>query len=170
MSGHADDAFAILGLPRRFDLSREQIDRAHRAMAAANHPDRAADAIEAAEFQRAAARLNQARRTLIHPELRADELLRSLGGPAKEDDKSLPDGFLVEMMERREEMEAAAGDEAADRHWQDWTDKQHTAYVGRVAALFASLGDVADPQVLREIRRELNAWRYIERLIEQNSA
>ncbi|GJQ30393.1 MAG: hypothetical protein HBSAPP03_22770 [Phycisphaerae bacterium] len=155
MSG---DPFAILGVEARFDLSRAEIERAYLARTAATHPDRTNDENEPAAV------LNNARELLHDSERRAVALLRLLGGPEPEADKSLPPGFLMTMMEAREAMEAelhTAGREAAVR-WRAWAKAQRAEIETRVAAMFRE----ANPP-LAAIRRELNAWRYIERLAEQ---
>lgn len=162
----ASDPFDLLGVPARFDLSSAALQRAWLARTAALHPDRVGGDAEAAG---ALARLNRAKVILENPEERANALLARLGGPAKEADKSLPDGFLVEILETREEIEAAvaSGDAAEREKWNDWAERERERYTREVGELFARAGEPAKPDVLKEIRVTLNAWRYIERLIEQ---
>jgi DnaJ-domain-containing protein 1 len=160
-----DDPFETLALPPRFDLDAPSIDRAYLSAIAHSHPDLSgAQADQATQ----AAAANRARQTLADPERRANALLARLGGPGKEQDKSLPDGFLMDIMETREAIEAAIASGEDRSRWQAWADRQRQSYIDRVRQLFAAL-PAADtpPQPLRDIRRELNAWRYVERLIEQ---
>lgn len=163
----SEDPFDILGLPARFDLERGRIERAWLARSAAAHPDLAAGEVE--EATSASSRLNQARRTLEDPERRADALLVRLGGPSPQEEKSLPDGFLFEIMETREQIEAAieAGGEAERERWRQWAQQQRRDYTERIGQMFERVGEASDAERLRAIRVELNAWRYIERLIEQ---
>lgn len=160
------DPFDALGLPPEFDLDAARIDRAYLARAAARHPDLAMDDESAVAD---AARLNRARQELKDPESRAAALLKRLGGPDKSQDKSLPDGFLMEMMEIREEIEAAiAGPDPGQRErWRAWAGERREAHIRRVSSMFRAAGPAPSPEALREVRRELNAWRYAERLIEQ---
>lgn len=158
------DAYAILGLPRRFDLDPGEIERAYLERAAAHHPDVAPDDEDGGD--RLAA-LNEARAVLADPERRADRLLALLGGPGKSDSRALPGGFLMDILETRERVEADRGDPARLAHWQSWADERRAEYIGVVAGLFASLGEPPEPDGLGAIREQLNAWRYIERLIEQ---
>ncbi len=160
------DPFAVLGLPARFDLPPEVVRRAHMALIAQAHPD---VAVGDAESESLVARLNSARADLEDPERRASALLARFGGPSKEQDRSLPPGFLLEIMETREAVEAAiaAGDAQETARWRAWAADQRRAYVARVGGLFAALADPPAPPSLAGIRLELNAWRYIERLIEQ---
>lgn len=167
-----DDPFALLGLPRGFVLDREQLQRAYLRRSAGLHPDRVADPLLQAEAARESARLNAARATLADDEQRANALLTLLGGPSKESDKALPDGFLVQMMEARQDMEAAlsSGDAAERARIERWAAEQRQDYVSTVASLFGKIamdGASSSPAHLAEIRRQLNAWRYIERMIEQ---
>jgi hypothetical protein len=133
--------------------------------AAVVHPDLAVDD----EADRAAATLNKAKAILEDPERRAGALLARLGGPGKSEDKSLPAGFLMSMMETREAVEEALAskDPGARARWEAWAQEQRGEYQRRVASLFAAAGESRDAPTLRVIRQELNAWRYIERLIEQ---
>ena len=159
------DAYEILGLPPKFSLAAGELESAYLSKAARVHPDLVGGDPE--EAARLAARLNDAKRTLEDPERRANALLAKLGGASKEQDKSLPAGFLMEMMELRQEIEAAAGDPARTAHWRAWASEQREGYQSRVGAMFERAIAGRAPEVLGAIRTELNAWRYIERLIEQ---
>lgn len=163
------DAFDLLGLPPAFDLDAGGVERAYLSRAAAIHPDLARGDPEAA---RSSAMLNDARRTLDNPERRADALLVRLGGPAAPRDKSLPPGFLAQMMEIREAIEEAitSGDPAARADRLAWAEGRRAEHIRTVSAMFAALPHPPTPESLRSVRVELNAWRYTERLIEQLNA
>ncbi|MCK4871855.1 MAG: DnaJ domain-containing protein [Phycisphaerales bacterium] len=163
-----DDPFALLKLPRRFDLPDDNIERAYLKLAASLHPDRLTDPSEQAQAARLAARVNDARRELRDAESRANVLLRLLGGPTSEQNNTLPDGFLMETMEAREAMEAARDDPAKLAAWRTWVDQARTERLARIGELFAQTGDDALPgQAARDIRIHLNALRYVERMIQQ---
>jgi len=159
-------------LAPRFDLDPATLQRAYLARSAAAHPDLTADPA-APDL---AAALNHARQTLEDPESRAEALLAALGGPGREADRSLPDGFLAQIMAVREELEeaVAAKDEAASSRLGDWANERRKHHIGAVGEAFAALTCPPPPPTptpptgdLRAIRRELNAWRYIERMLEQ---
>lgn len=156
------DPFDALGLEPRFDLPDAEIERAYLARIASAHPDRDADSAGRA------AGLNIARTILLSAERRANALLTRLGGPGPSADKSLPDGFLMEMMTVRSEIEEAIaeGGDQARREWEAWADQRRAGHVERITPLFARAAE-GDKDTLAEIRTELNAWRYVERLIEQ---
>lgn len=168
------DAFDVLGLRVAFDLPLAEIEAAYLARAAGLHPDLAGGDEEA---PRRMAALNEARRTLANPETRAAALLSRLGGKAAEADKSLPPGFLMEMMERREAMEAelAAADAGAraeaEAAWDAWGRSARREAADAVAELFAQAQAMpegaARAALLGQVRTRLNAWRYVERLLEQ---
>lgn len=159
------DAFDILGLPPQFALARAEIDRAYRKRVAAMHPDLAMGA----DPEAGAARLNEAREVLLDAERRAAALLARLGGPGPED-RALPLGFLGRIMERRETIEEAlTSDPGAARQELDRALADRGSYIELLTPMFERAQGSPDPGLLAEIRRQLNAWRYIERLIEQLS-
>lgn len=159
--------FELLGITPAFMIDKAQLQAAYLRRAAQLHPD--ISHLPEEDAASATAELNRARAVLADPESRADALLRVLGGSAKETDKSLPDGFLMEIMEIREAVDIAlAGGDAAQRaHWQAWTQNQRQHYIDKVAEQFRALSTPPAPLALRDIRKTLNAWRYIERLLEQ---
>ncbi len=163
------DPFAVLGLERHYAIDRPRLQRAYLSEAAKWHPDRFADPIERRQAEQRSAEVNRAREILEDDEQRAEALLALLGGPGKSDDKSLPDGFLMDILEVRQQLEAAmeSGDAQGKREVEQWADGQRGQYRRRVGELFDEAGPGRGSEALRAIRHELNAWRYIERLIEQ---
>ncbi len=163
------DPFDILGIPPGFELNPAALGRAYLALAARLHPDIARGDPDASIRSAAA---NRAKAILENPESRAAALLARLGGPSKESDRSLPPGFLADMMETRESIEAAAAsrDDAETRRWKAWATERRAHHTREVSGLFTRSTESPPgdrPGVLRAIRQELNAWRYVERLLEQ---
>ena len=161
----SNNPFSKLNLPLRFSIEKDAIERAYLTLLSSNHPDaggNGTDEINSAE-------INAAREVLLNDEKRANALLGVLGGPSSSQCKDLPDGFLMEMMSLRQEIEEelAQADESARAKWEAWAQEQRRAYCDQVAALFNTYEQTDDPQILKEIRITLNAWRYIERLVEQ---
>ncbi len=161
-----DDPFSILGLPPAFEVSSATVEHAYLSRAAAAHPDVVGDGSGEGDFS---ARLNEAKQVLLNPESRATALLALLHGPPKEQDKSLPDGFLMEFMEVRDAVDTAvsAGNAAEVAKWHAWAMGQRRGYEESVGLLFRTALERPDPPSLVAIRRALNAWRYIERMIDQ---
>ncbi|MGP1272850.1 MAG: DnaJ domain-containing protein [Phycisphaerales bacterium] len=165
MSQSNTDPFEILGIEPSFEVDRAAIERGYLRRVASVHPD----VVNDQEADDASSRLNDARRTLIDPESRANALLRRLGGPGPGEMRDLPASFLAEMMQTRLEIEeaAASGDHAEVARWQAWAARRREKHIASVRAAFATVGNPLDREALRAIRLELNTWRYIERLIEQ---
>lgn len=155
------DPFELLGVPARFDLSPAQLRAAFLARSAQL----------ASEDEEPAAALNLAKRTLDDPESRAEALLARLGGPRKEQDRALPPAFLQEMLETREELDQAVASRSPEAisHWDAWAHDRRAAHIEAVNRLLSTIPADAEARTsrLREIRMELNMWRYVERLIEQ---
>lgn len=156
----------MLGLEPTFALDAATIRRAYLARVAAIHPD---STTSDEDGGRSSAALHDAKATLEDPERRAAALLARLGGPSKEQDKSLPPGFLIQTMEMRERIESAlaSGDADARSAIERDAAARRAAHIARTAELFLAARASPSVQSLRAIRVELNAWRYIERLIEQ---
>ena len=169
------DAFDTLHLPPRFDLKPAEIQRAYLGLATAAHPDsnsfggNAGDA-DGGDSETVSAALNAAKDLLLDDEARANLLLSRLGGPAANQDRTLPPTLLMEMMEKRSEFEEAKarGDAGAMGVLRAWADAQRDARVAAVGGLFARASLAGEgAEELKQLRVELNAWRYVERMLEQ---
>ena len=109
----ADDHFSLFGLPARFDIDAQALERAWRAVAAQVHPDRYATA-SAAERRVAmqwAARANEAYRQLRDPLLRARYLCEQAGVDLQTESNTAMDAaFLMQQMQWREMLDDARRD------------------------------------------------------------
>jgi DnaJ-domain-containing protein 1 len=153
-------AFAELGVSARFDLDLRALRLAWMQRAASVHPD----AEGAAE---SSARVNEAYRTLVEPLARAAELLCVRGAPSV-DQRALPDGFLVRMMELRESADEARGDLVAVGRLKRHAEREREAALDRIAAAFATqaVGPL-DSEAARVVWTEINVARAFERMLEQ---
>ncbi len=90
------------------------------------------------------------------------------GGPDAAAEQGLPEGFLEEMLDVRMELESAmeAGDERGIDRLEAWADAEWAARRSAVAALLPGVEPVSEAD-RRAARRELNRWRYIQRMLEQ---
>lgn len=166
VSSGVADAFDLLGLEARFDLTPAEVRAAYLARAGTVHPDAAGGGGE----EGAAAALNAAKMAVSDPETRANLLLARLGGASSDVSRALPDGFLMTMMEAREGMEDAASrrDRAEIERWRVWAERERDGHIARVGALLEAARVNKPTGVgLSGVRQELNAWRYIERMLEQ---
>lgn len=105
-----NDPFDVLGVEARFDLELAELEKRHRELSKALHPDRYASA-PAAERRMALSRaieVNEALRALKDPVRRAEALARRSGMPVGEGKEPQPSpALLMEMMEAREELATA---------------------------------------------------------------
>lgn len=104
------DPFAVLGVERRYDVDLAAVERVHRELSRALHPDRYASAgpSERHAALGRAVEVNDAWRVLRDPVRRAEALF-ALGGVAVGEDrepKASP-AFLMEVLEEREALAEA---------------------------------------------------------------
>lgn len=189
------DPFDLLGLPPTFELDAATLERAFLRASRRLHPDHAdpgsvsgglgdgiggfVDPSAAEEAEALLARLTEARRTLSRGEGRArvlvDRFSRAWGVPSVGEPGRLSPEFLMRIMEVREAVESdlsEGGSDASKRaEWESWAIGERERYSEGVARCFAGVaGDVAPADAadrIGEVRRILDEWRYIERLLEQ---
>ena len=164
------DHFQRLGLPRRFSVDLEQIEREYLARSREIHPDfhSGATASQQAASLDATARLNEAYLALRDPIRRGEYLLQLLGGPKPQDEKNLDQLFLMEMMELREQIEDSRGQfdrlQTVERELQT----RIAGVVSGLAEAFAKLEQDQEaafsPMELSRVRRALNAARTLQSL------
>lgn len=164
----AADHFERLGLPRRYDLDPGQVERNYLARSRAVHPDyhQLASGGEQSASLELSARLNEAYATLRDPFKRAEYLLSLEGGPSASEQKEMPPEFLEEVLELRMEMEDLTGDARVEMERR--LEGREAALMGAVAAQFERLPTVGSEHrtgLLRQIRRTLNATKYVRNLL-----
>ena len=104
------DPFTTLGVPARFDLDLAAVEKTHRELSRALHPDRyvSAGASERRDALGRAVAVNEAWRVLRDPIRRAHALLAARGVTLAEGREPAADPvFLMEMLERREALDEA---------------------------------------------------------------
>src|ERR1700722_16669355 len=104
------DPFATLGVEARFDLDLRALEKTHRELSRALHPDRyvSAGASERREALGKAVEVNEAWRVLRDPIRRAQALLVLRGVTVTEGQEPQADPeFLMEMLEQREALDVA---------------------------------------------------------------
>jgi molecular chaperone HscB len=101
--------FERLGLPLRYDLSTNEIEKAYRELQRALHPDKFAQApaSERRAALSAAIEVNEAYRVLKDELSRATALLKALGAETGDAKAPADPAFLMEVMELREELSEA---------------------------------------------------------------
>jgi molecular chaperone HscB len=111
------DPFATLGIARAFDVDLKAIERTHRDLSRALHPDRyaAGGASERRGALGKAVEVNEAWRVVRDPIRRAEALFTLAGVPVGETHEPKPSGaFLMDMLEQREALADARAARDAD--------------------------------------------------------
>lgn len=165
------DYFELFGLPRRFDLDENQLNRTFLDISRNIHPDRfaAADATLQSFALRASAAVNKAHQVLSNPHHRAEYLLESSGGLSASQDKRVPQDLLNQVLMLREEIEEAkaAGDQSGLKAIHDSVLKQQQDMQRRITDLCKRLP--GDQAIKDDLRLCLNSVKYLENLLAQLS-
>ncbi|MEZ5978951.1 MAG: Fe-S protein assembly co-chaperone HscB [Planctomycetota bacterium] len=148
---------------------RKSLVRLQRAL----HPDffatKGEDARAAAE--RASSELNAAFEVLSDAGRRGDWIVGRLGGPTKEDERAMPQEFLLEVLEWNETLEEAreAGDARDRAALASLKDALEEARAETLEALERSLEPLPErgSDRLRDARKRLNALRYVDRALDE---
>ncbi|MCF0252975.1 MAG: Fe-S protein assembly co-chaperone HscB [Duodenibacillus sp.] len=153
--------FALLRMPAQFALDDEAVQDAWRAAIAQVHPDRFAGrpAAERRVAEMWAARINDARDTLLDPVRRAGALLSEHGvGLDTETDTRVDPGFLMLQMQLRERAEQSAGDAAALQALREDIEAERARRLSDLAELIDARRDWA------AARRSARELLFIEKL------
>jgi len=159
----SSDAFALLGLPKAFDLDPKLIEEAFFAKTKELHPDRFATA-PAAERVAALSRsraLNDAYQVVKRPVSRAEALLADAGVTIGDNERLEP-AFLGRVLELREEL--AEAKVAKDL---PTIGTLKTAMGKRRQQVLVEIADKFKANELADVKARLIALRYIDRYIEE---
>jgi molecular chaperone HscB len=162
--------FELLGVPALFALDETELEKRHRDLSRALHPDRYAgrSSSERREALSRAISVNEAFRQLRDPISRAEALLAQLGRDVSETNQPRPaPALLMQIMEQREALSLArrAGDQA---HVQRIAD----AAGGRAEEAAELMADAfsEDPIPVERVLGLLGELRYLRRLKEEAAA
>ncbi len=163
------DPFAILGVEPAYALDLKAVDKAHRELSRALHPDKYTGA-GASERQMAlnkAIEVNEAARALKDPIRRAEALFARAGVAVGETQEPKPTpAFLMDILEQREAL-SDAGD-ARDRAA---IDKLAELVRGRLKSAEEALGSALVPSApadgLRALLPRLGELRYYRRFLDE---
>lgn len=164
--------FELLKIPMRFDVDAKALHRAFVAQSAANHPDRFIDLLDQADAADRSAAINKAYMVLKDPFQRAGLMIELLADTPIANSKQLPDGLLMDMLEIREELEEAqaSGNDAELTRLKQWAEEEETQYLQAVAEALNQATDLPADQrsePLNKATEQLNALRYIQRMLEE---
>jgi DnaJ-domain-containing protein 1 len=159
-SDSSSNAFAVLGIEPTFDLDARRLRSVWMRRAAAVHPDSAGAAHESAA-------VNESYRCLLDPRSRAIALLALLGAPTV-DQRAVPEGFLIEMMELRELADGVRQDPVGAESLRRRARDASAEALERIRGVFARVADAGwTEECAREVWMQLNVLRAFERMLEQ---
>jgi len=169
--------FSRFGLPLRYAVDLDALERAYTRLSFALHPDflAAASPEERKRAQQAAAELNEGYTTLRSEPDRAAYLLALLAERARGsgrlpaghifNSEALPDGFLQEMFLLQEEVDEAAGNDAAGVALQERVAARHRDTLAERPELFERAAGSLEAADLQAIQSNLNREKYLLRLL-----
>jgi len=167
------DPFAALGLAPSFNIDVDELKKRYLEISRWIHPDYFAASPELRALAEAnTGQLNGAFEGLEEPLRRADNLVRSLGGPDEAEVKDMPQAFLMEVLEWSEALEEARSSEAGSAQREAAFDlrpeleTQRSLRMEAITALLDPLPSSAS-EALTNTRQELNAVRYLDRALRE---
>ena len=167
-----NDPFEMLGVARRFDLDLAVLEKTHRELSRALHPDRysQAGASERRAALEKAASVNEAWRTVRDPIRRAEALFRVHGIAVGENNEPpATPTFLMEVLEEREALaEARAAKDLAKVRAVGVTMGGRAKEIE--AKLAAGFDRAADPAEIAKLVPLLGELRFYKRFLEEVSA
>ncbi len=167
------DPFATLGIERRFDLDLAAVEKRHRELSRALHPDKYADAAptERKSALSKAASVNEAWRVVREPITRAEALFTLAGVSVGETNEPKPSqALLLETLERREALDEAKAkrDLAAIERLAGEVDASRRAAEDKLREGFAAHG--ADRARILALVPVLGELRFHRRFLDEVSA
>jgi len=170
------DPFEVLGLPREFRVDGKLLRRRLRDLTRHMHPDffGTASDEQRALAERNTAVLNEAHEELSEDLRRADGLVRRLGGPDEGAERQMPQEFLMEVMEWNESLDEersrdANGDSPGLAALEAELRHRHDSTLAQAGDLLTPLPARGAP-ALTEVRRLLNALRYLQKTLSEITA
>ena len=166
--------FAAFGLEPGFVLDPGALRKRHLRLSRELHPDfHGASAPEVrARAEANSAALNEALAILSDDERRANWLVGSLGGPAGEEERQMPQEFLMDVLDWNTAIEEArhAEPESEERRAlaglkDDLVEAREERH-GVLTELLDPLPPSGSPDLVR-VRRQLNALRYLARSLHE---
>ena len=162
--------FEVLGVPALFALDETELEKRHRDLSKALHPDRYAGrpSSERREALGRAISVNEAFRRLRDPISRAEALLSELGREITESNQPKPEpALLMQVMEQREALSTArrSGDRPRIENIAAQASGRAEDATERMADAFSE-----DPIPVERVLTLLGELRYLRRLKEEAGA
>ncbi|MCE9595425.1 MAG: Fe-S protein assembly co-chaperone HscB [Planctomycetes bacterium] len=170
----APTPFEVFGLVPALELDAAALKRRLLELSRRMHPDyfATADAATRELAERNTAELNLAYEVLADEPARADWLVKSLGGPDENQERKMPEAFLIEVLEWNEALEEARAADvgssarAALANLARELGTRRDEALARLRAELEPTPERNSPRLV-EARRQLNALRYVDRTLEE---
>ena len=174
VSAHPADYYALLELPRKLNISGDELQQRFYALSRAYHPDRFMRKPQE-EQQRAletSSMLNDAYRTLRDPIKRARYVLKQEGFDIGEQrSKDVPPELLEEVFELNMALEEIRGGDNSARPQLEQAQQNFNTMLSDIDleldGLFQQYDATQNRDVLGQIRGVLNRRKYIENLVKE---
>ena len=165
--------FEVLGLPLAYALDSADLEQRLLRFSRIVHPDyfRSAGPELSSRAERHSAALNAAYEVLRDDVRRAQWLVQTLGGPSEGEEREMPQSFLVEVLEWNEALEQVRSGDAQPGTLEGMATELQRGRELELAAVATALDPLPDPDAgsanatLRDVRKRLNAVRYIDRTL-----
>ena len=164
------DPFEVFGLEPASAVDAHDLRKRLLRFSRLVHPDffATAGAEEKRRAEKASAILNTAHAILEDDASRADHLVRMLGGPDENAQREMPKEFLMEVLEWNETLEEARSGSSVPS---DRLDALRSELVARRKRTLEAVSRLLTPLPSRgsgglvQVRKELNAVRYVDRAL-----
>lgn len=157
------DSFRVLGVPRKFGLSEDELKQSYRRLMTEYHPDKHSSKTlqDREKVDGMASQITNAFQILRQPHTRATHLLELLGSPMEETSQSDLVGmeFLMQVMELREAVDSTSP--ASLKPIWDETQQDISHVVEELEAAF----EEEDISKSVELSAQLQYWHRIEETI-----
>ena len=163
--------YEAFGFPESFQVDLDLLEERYQQLTVELHPDFYANASkrEQRQSELASALLNRAYGTLRNPVACANDLLPRLAQGAALDERQLPAGFLMEMFGMQESLDELLESGTPEEITQTRTElaERHATLISGLVPHFAEAEASATPTTLQTLQTDLNAERYLHRLLER---
>ena len=164
--------FEVMGLPRCFEIDTEELESLYQRLTLEMHPDFFGAAPEEQKqlSEKYSVMLNAAYSSLREPASRARYLLSLFAKGKNLQTDKLPEGFLHEMFSFQESLDEIleSDDQSALRKMDEDLKKRYIFIESNYAALFKKFETSPEnTEILQQLQTQLNAERYLRRLLDR---
>jgi len=164
--------FEVMGIPIDYEINSEQLEEYYQRLSLELHPDffEVAPKEEKRLSEKASVILNTAYNTLREPSSRAGYLLCLFTNDHKQNERSLPEGFLQEMFFLQESLDELleSSDSITLEKMKEELGTRHKEIEFSYAPLFKKFKEFpGNFNILQQLQTHLNAERYLRRLLER---